>query len=177
MKAIWGVLALFAVVLSGCASTATPSTLATPSGKAPAARATTPSPSPTADLQEDVLAFIDRYMAAAEDSIRSRDALAQRRELFSTECLACEEGAAVAEGILDTGLQAEGGEITWSGEVEVAGPESAVVTVTRSLGQVQLRDASGSVQQTIPASPEVVEVYQLGRQNGGWVVLAISRLT
>lgn len=178
MRVGTGAFVLFALVLSACSSPATPSTLPTPTSiPTPSASAT---PSPTIGVsssdEQAVLTFISDYMRAAEESIRSPSALAERRSLYSPDCVACAEGAAVAESILNSGLTAEGGQITFTAGISQLSPNSAVVTVVRRLGAFTLRDSSGAAAESIPESDPSTEIYQLSRTADGWIVVAITKL-
>jgi hypothetical protein len=116
-------------------------------------------------------------MALAEESLSSRDALRAREGLFLPSCTRCKDGLDVAAGILEQGLDVEGGQVEWSARVDSMDEKSAVVTVTRSIGPIRLIDQSGTVVQEAPASGDVTEVYQLTRgTNGAWTISAIDPL-
>lgn len=184
MRAVGAGLVLSALFLASCSTAAEPTTLATPTAEAPTtATAVEATPSPTAvdgkdlgDAEADALAFLARYMDTAEASIRSAEALEERRLMYTESCQPCADGTEVAQSILNSGLAVDGGQIEWSvNDVNISG-DSALVQVTRTISAVTLSDSQGQMVESSAPSEPATELYQLVRSDGSWLIAGISRL-
>jgi hypothetical protein len=189
MRVITGILAVLALTLSGCSDTADPTTLPTQSPSTVATPATSPTPRESAGstaapnggtddpVYLEVLALVEEYMAATEDSIKSRDALDRRETLFGASCSVCQDGADTARAILDSGLTVEGGSVTHTAEVLRYENDIALVQVSHQIGAIRLLDADGDQVDSAPASDPIDQVFQIARQeNGQWLVLSVQTL-
>jgi hypothetical protein len=181
MRVITGILAVLALLASGCTQAAAPTVL-----PAPTAVSAGPTPGPTAsatpteiatDSESSVLDFIGSYMQLTEESVRSEEALEARREAFSDSCTVCADGADTAEQLLASGLEVLGGEVRYKAEVVESTATSALVMVTHEISAIQLVDPSGETVQSAPASPSRTQVFQLQQPEGGsWTLLSIEDL-
>jgi hypothetical protein len=176
MKAIWGVLALFAVVLSGCASTATPSTLATPTTPSEEQSAVaTADPGPS--VANAPVASLTDYFEAA-NSVASGGALREFRALFAETCASCMSAYQDFESAQAQGLRADGERyLDWEIFVEEQTAESALLRSTVDFAPVNLVDGSGQVAASIDAWADVQFVWTLQRQeDGAWLIIQGQQL-
>ncbi len=192
MRVITGILAVLALMLSGCSDTADPTTLPTqsiPTVATPATSPTPPSPSPAARLGESnrgnptrstwrFCALVEDYFEAANEASQHQvldDALDRRETLFGASCSVCQDGADTARAILDSGLTVEGGSVAHTAKVLRYENDIALVQVSHQIGAIRLLDADGDQVDSAPASDPIDQVFQIARQeNGQWLVLSVQ---
>lgn len=180
MRVITGILAVLALLASGCTEAAEPSSLPTPT------RSVTASPVPSeialADRTsepEDRVAdaaelFVETYVSTANRALSEPEAMAEWEAQFAPSCRVCVSGFETAQSIHERGNLIEGGELTdWT---VVQGDETgdqSVVTVSGSIAEAIELSQNGTIINTYAAVPDITLVYTVRLQpDGTWLVVS-----
>jgi hypothetical protein len=179
VRGIRAVCAISAVALAACSSPAQPETLPAVTTEPTPVEGPTPSlsvESPPA-VTDQAIDFVDEYFASLEGSIRSEEALANRRASFAPSCTLCAAGADVAEEILSTGYQVSGGLVEHK-TVEVQdSADGALVQVRYRISEIELTDSSGTVVGTAPTTDWRTQVLEIRQQpDGSWLIISAEQL-
>jgi hypothetical protein len=174
-------LALAGLVLGACGDDDQPGTLpdVTPSTTSVESPRATPSGDPTAQLEAEIMLFMDDYDRTVDESWTSSDALRRRREMFADSCIPCLRGYELTQRAHDEGLvlEAEFGTIR---SVRLDAIDGDVVTflVVDDVPAGRLVDRSGQVVQEFGATIGAQIVYRAQHiSSGGWVIIASEVLS
>ncbi|MGA7688200.1 MAG: DUF6318 family protein [Jiangellales bacterium] len=176
MRVITGILAVLALVLSGCSDTADPSTLPTqpptPSTPAPPA----PSPTPTSVSQEPqaegaVLA-LEAYFRSANEVAMGGD-MEEHQRLYSDSCEACVAATADFETAQAEGLRADTDRFgSWTIKTQNAADSQVLLTSAIEFNAVNLIDGDDIVTDSVPAWSDATFAWTLRQQpNGNWLIV------
>jgi hypothetical protein len=180
MRVITGILAVLALLASGCTQAAAPSSLPTPSRTATAS----PVPSETGlavitSEPEDVVAdaaamFVEAYVSTANRALSEPEAMADWEEQFAPSCRVCVSGFETAQSIHERGHLIEGGELTdWTVTPGDETAEQSVFTVSGTITEATELTQNGAIINSYAAVPDVTLVYTVRLQpDGSWLVVA-----
>lgn len=179
VKAIWGVLALFALGLSGCASAAEPTTLAPPV----VTDTVSPAPSPpnsdaaASDADDEIVSAMERFFTAANAASRG-EGIDEFGSLFAPSCALCATQQENFRTAYAAGQRADGDLYTsWTMEVQGNDGETALVTTVVDTGEITLLSPTGEVLEVFPAESELSTAWTLQRNPAGaWIVIAAQDL-
>jgi len=177
MRVITGILAVAALILSGCSEAAEPTTLpAQPSPASPSAlplatpAASTAAASPTAD--EGAELALEEYFRSA-NMVAKGAAIDGHELLYSDSCEACVSATADFAAAQQEGLRADGDRFArWSIDTQNESDKLVLATSVIDFDAVDLIDGDGSVADSVPAWSEATFAWTLRKQpDGSWLIV------
>ncbi|MGB9373352.1 MAG: hypothetical protein WCA82_04220 [Jiangellales bacterium] len=178
MRVITGILAVLALMLSGCSDTADPDVLPEPTGSEVA----TPRPSPTpaasptqsATPVDEALQFVDDYLWTANEALTDAAALKNWRSYFSDSCSVCLSGFRAASSIRSQGNSVEDGKFRdWRATKQASDSTQVTVLVIGDVDAATVRSPDGDVVSTFDSVESATVLYTMRKQpDGSWLMIA-----
>jgi hypothetical protein len=175
MRVITGILAVLALLASGCTQAAAPDTLPDaplptsagslgPTGTPAPTRTGSPAPDSPAAL---AVAALERYFTSANETARG-GSLEAHRATYGETCSACSSATADFDGARSRGLAADGDRYeTWRIEVQNVSDSQVVLLSVIDFAAVNLIDPEGVVVEEVPAWTQATFVWTLSEQESG----------
>ena len=166
------------VLLGGCADEGAPASLpevTSTSTETVSSSSRIPSASHSpSDLDAEIRALYAEFAELSNSSYSSRDALEQRRDLYTNSCVSCIAGHEIAATVLDNGYTFDGDPVTVE-SVTVDSVEGDMVTFRVKVDSPAARivDQQGAVIEEFQAFEGLTTLYAARRQSSGeWIIVS-----
>lgn len=175
MRVITGILAVLALLASGCTHEAAPETLpdaplpTSAESTSPTSTATpTPSGSPTLDSPAALaVTALERYFNSANETARG-GSLEAHKATYGESCSACASATSDFDDARSRGLSADGDRYeTWRIEVQNVSDSQVVLLSVIDFAAVNLIDPDGDVVDEVPAWTQASFVWTVSEQESG----------